>query len=276
MSQKNQVAIINVGANTRHYKGYGKIKSPIFDDGTFEFIPVPTGKLVKGEEPIEKIEDWPRYKVLKSFYDKRDSLTKFLPSSKWLNLRMHNDPEFCTFTYGDYLSNPRSSKLRNLKKGDYLFFLAHLWKWMGEYLYDERGGFFLIGFFEIKDWIDLDRPNEKELKQYRKNPHASAWYKLHSNSKYSQKMDFKNHRIFRGTKNSKRFQKAVPFNREIVDKALRDTQGRKLKWRGRTELSAIGSYTRTVKFVKGPDDDEHDALKRIKILWKHVKRYAGL
>lgn len=273
MSQKNQVAIINVGANTRHYKGFGKIKSPIFYDGTFEFIPVPTGKLVKGEEHIEKIKDWPRYKELKSFYGK-ESLAKFLPSRRWLDLRMHNDPQFDIPTYGDYLGNPRASKLRNLKKGDYLFFLAHLWRWISDGIYDERGDFFLIGFFEISDWIELDNPNEKELTHYRKNPHVLAWYKLRSDSKASQKMDFRNHRIFKGTRNSKRFQKAVPFNREIADKVLRDVQGRKLKWHGRTALSTIGSYTRTVKFVKGPNDDESDALKRIQILWEYVKRYA--
>lgn len=270
MSQKNQVAVINVGANTRHYKGYGKIKSPIFDDGRFEFIPIPTGKLVRGEESIEKIEDWPRYEELRSFYDKRENLVKFLPSRNWSNLRMHNDPEFCTFTYGDYLGNPRASKLQHLKKRGHLFFLAHLWKWKNNNFSDDRGDFFLIGFLEIDDWVDLDKPDGKKLERYERNLHALACHKFHPNSKDFQKMDFKKHRIFRGTENSERFQKAVPFNREIADEVLRDADGRRLKWRGGTELARIGSYTRTVKFIEGPDSS-----KRIQSLWEHVRKYAG-
>jgi hypothetical protein len=128
-----QVAIVNVGANCKHY-----IKSPIFGDRRFEFIPVPAGKLSdKHEAMIDRIKDWPRYDSLNSFYNRRQKLAKYLPErtrDKWLSQPMHNDPLFSSTndhnTYGDYYEHedyPKAAKLWELNIRDYILFLAHLW-----------------------------------------------------------------------------------------------------------------------------------------------------
>lgn len=283
----HQVAIANVGANTKHYKKYGKIRSPLREGRKFEFIPIPTGKLAgKDETYFDAITDWPKYKDLRSFYDKNENLSKYLPAhtrDKWLNQPMHNDPQFipaCDLSmYGDWHDpdnpkiNPRPANLWKLDKGDYIFFLAHLWPWTADGGYGEPGGFYIIGFLEIRKVIRFDQPEkelEKSLEPYRENPHALAWLKLHRDRKACADLDFKNNRIFLGTTSSKRFPKAIPFDWKIAVQVLRDSNGNKLELKGKSHNARIGSYTRAVRLLKGSRAEE-----RKKILWKYVEENAS-
>jgi hypothetical protein len=101
----SRIFIINVGVNTRH----GALKSPLFEDGSFEFIPIPEDKECKYCELL------PRYCELKPYSN--HNLLEIIPK-KYHNLRVHNDPEFDTFTYGDYpIHFPRAANLKKIKKG---------------------------------------------------------------------------------------------------------------------------------------------------------------
>ncbi|GAH85242.1 unnamed protein product, partial [marine sediment metagenome] len=117
VERSSQIFIANVGVNT----SYG-IMSPIFEDSSFEFIPIKEEKSIIGPNILT-------YEDLKCF-NSNDKLIKYLPERRHdiiSKQRVHNDPEFDTFTYGDVIdsSKPKSSNLSLIKKGDYLFFIAN-------------------------------------------------------------------------------------------------------------------------------------------------------
>jgi len=280
MFGNKQVAIVNVEANTRF-----SLRSPIFRDRRFELMPIPTGRLAGKngyERWIDKIESWPTYEDLRSYYDKREHLKKYLPSNnrvKWLKQRMHNDPQLdptsgC-LNYGDYYypkgkeKYTRAANLWKLGSDDFILFLAHLWDWVDSD-FEGDGRFYLIGLIEIKEYMNLDRPDERRLKCCKENPHVLEWLNRKVDPPAASLMDFANHRVFMGTENSHRFEKAVPFDWKIAVRVLRDSKGRKLARNGGTELSRIGSYTRAVRLIEGEDADE-----RKKILWKHIRKNSG-
>lgn len=112
-----KAGIINVASNSSHDTLGGR--GPIFGDGSFLFVPI--------------LESYPT-EASWSYGDL--GLLDFLPD--WMDekgnpiedIYSHYDPEFETFTFGDY---PKSSdggrlnrKLQTLEKGDYLFFFASL------------------------------------------------------------------------------------------------------------------------------------------------------
>jgi hypothetical protein len=74
---------------------------PEYSDGTFKFIPMP--------ENYPSAQSW-TYEEL--------GLKEVVPDS-WKYA--HNDPEFRSFTWGDYI-NKRTYLTRQLCKGDYVFF----------------------------------------------------------------------------------------------------------------------------------------------------------
>lgn len=75
--------------------------------------------------------------------------------------------------------------------------------------------------------------------------------------------------IFRGSRNSRRFNVAVPFTREIAEKVMLDREGRPWKWgRSKTDLQVIGSYTRSCRII----DDEG----RMGKLWSYVGKIEKL
>ena len=113
----NRIFLINVGVNASH----GNLRSPIFRDNAFEFIPIPeTGRRVS----CPGCSTLPRYKDLLT--NNGINILQIIPKS-FSDLRVHNDPEFISFTYGDYPnSSPRAANLKKATKGDFIFFLARL------------------------------------------------------------------------------------------------------------------------------------------------------
>ncbi len=220
---KSQIVIINVGMNTK----YG-LPGPLFNDGTFRFVPIPETKKVRnglGETYRQLgLEDW---------VSNPDNYA-------------HNDPEFETNTYGDYRMSKRGVRLRSanlfeLNKGDFLFFFSSLSK-----LRDRKRlkvtGFYLIGFLEIEK---IFAPKEaKSSLEVRNNAHR----RRENDSGYT---------IWKGTKRSTLFKTAVPMNRRSVDKYLRTSAGDLLPWdkpdkngNQRTEIEIINSATRTSRLIK--------------------------
>ena len=113
----SRVFLVNVGSNASH-----SFCSPIFEDRTFEFIPIPEDREL---DPLYGVQ----YKHLKSFNFPENDLMKFVPEKFW-NRTMHSDPEFDTFTYGDNCDvNPRASSLKTVERGDFLLFLSRLQSW---------------------------------------------------------------------------------------------------------------------------------------------------
>ena len=265
-----KISIINVGVNRSH----GTLKSPVFENDTFEFVPIPycspSDCPVEPGNCMECFEEYtvfPRYSDLLS--PNGSEFSEFIPPYR-LKTRTHNDPEFVTFTYGDFPSNPRASNLKKLDLGDRLFFLARLVKWNGSRFTDEAG-FYLIGFldidyiydeYELYDMVKSRRFDEK-FERIKNSAHMLMAQKypefwLH------EVQGWKGSWVFLGSDRSRRFPYAVPFDRELASKVMRDASGREWTWpENQTELQRIGSYTRSCRII--------DDKSRIDNLYKAIE-----
>ena len=132
--------VVNVGVNTAD-AGTRGLRSPVFPDGTFEFIPIKEASRFSHAEGIRRYSDLP------SWTGRARSLADFLPEQV-RQYRAHVDPEFETFTYGDILS-VRAANLAGVESGDQLWFLARLWdhdgtRWTG------GSGFYFVALIEVE------------------------------------------------------------------------------------------------------------------------------
>ena len=253
-----RIFLINVGTNASH-----PFCSPIFRDGTFEFVPIPE------DRNLEKPHSF-NYRDLHSFYDPSNNLEEFIPL-KFLDNTAHNDPEFDTFTYGDNCDvNSRAASLKKVERGDFLFFIARLQSWNEGPT--EEYGFYLIGYLHVEKIASsiIELPGNDTLDRFSANAHFRR--------AMSDPMLWDSFWVFAGSSWSKRFQKAVPVNREICDRLFRSADGGKWKWgrknSPRTDLQVIGSYTRTCRSVIDPLTKEGN--ERLRILWEWVDRYSGV
>jgi len=154
--EKNfQVVLLRVGIDT----GSGGILGPIFDDGTFEFIPIDARRDCLGRTYGNTLGKHGR------------KLIDYFPGrgkEKMRDAFLHLDPEFETFTYGD----PTTLKqgLKNLKQGDLLVFYAGLQGWGS---CKTPPGLYIIGYFVVEHagkYNDLKRADM--LKPFAKNWHV--------------------------------------------------------------------------------------------------------
>ncbi|WP_172824933.1 hypothetical protein [Halorientalis sp. IM1011] len=128
---------INVAANSSHTGGRG----PIYEDGTFRYIPIP-----EGNEAVME----PTYQDL--------NLDPIRPEST-KDTVAHLDPEFPElgysnhYTYGDR-HQPKTARIAELEEGDILFFYATL-DYVGEespsqeWINDDWGAY-IIGHFVLE------------------------------------------------------------------------------------------------------------------------------
>jgi hypothetical protein len=85
----------------------------------------------------------------------------------------------------------------------------------------------------------------------------------------AQPSSFTNFVIFKGSVNSRRFRYAVPFDREFVEHVpILMADGDKWQWEQKTDLSVIGSNTRTVRMHINPSTSE--GRKRAERFWQYV------
>ncbi|QDZ29576.1 hypothetical protein [Noviherbaspirillum sp. UKPF54] len=91
-------------------RGCGGSLSPRFEDGTFEYVPIPEFSEIAEGRGVTYADLPARCGV---------SLTSYVRSHRYT----HYDPEFETYTYGEP-SEPKRSQLLRLKPDDYLVFYA--------------------------------------------------------------------------------------------------------------------------------------------------------
>lgn len=131
-------------------KGCGGSLSPIFEDGSFEYIPIP--------------ESDPDTKEIRTYQNtsgrKNRPLADFLPS-KICNNKMHFDPEFETFTYGDP-SSKRNSLLK-LDKNDLLVFYAGLTPYKNN---KHPTALYIIGYFVVENVVDFNTLSKEETLKF--------------------------------------------------------------------------------------------------------------
>ena len=241
---QGRVFIINVGANTRHRQ-----QSPLFDDGTFEFVPIPSDN-----------DEGLTYADLRQFNSPNTPLfDRFADPAISPSENVHNDPEFATFTYGDNLGPRGKGSLRQLQEGDFLFFLAHLVPYTNRY--DKKyARFALVGYIEIAERLDNSDDPMFTSPAFNRNAHVRRWV----NSPAS----FTDYAVFKGSTNSRRFHTAVPFDHEFVEHIpILKKDGTAWEWDQRTELSVIGSNTRAVRIHINPQTDGERAERFWKRIW---------
>lgn len=225
------IYLVNVGANSSHRD----LRSPIFPNKRFELVPIPEDKISDRNSITTDLI--PRY--LDLFKNKT-----FIPNS-WLYRIAHYDPEFRTYTYGDYpKKSPRVFLMRHIQEGDLLFFLSRLTNWeKGNFTIDSA--FYLVGFFQICAVVkDVNLTPRKEIFDLIK---ANAHVKRAAISGNL----YDGFWVFKGSEKSKIFDIAVPFDKDIIDKVMRDASGRNWIWKdSKTANQTIGSYTRSCRCIK--------------------------
>ena len=112
------IFLANVGANTG--PEHRRLVSPLFDDGTFEFLPIP-----EGDRNLDKNTSAVHCRDLRSHREPNRDLRRYVPEHLW-NAACHNDPDLNSFTYGDACDKPRASNLKDMESGDVLLFIARL------------------------------------------------------------------------------------------------------------------------------------------------------
>ena len=153
-----QVVLLRVGIDT----GSGGIHSPLFKNGTFEFVPISDKRNRFGVnlETYGNTRGTVHRKLLVGYFPERRQ-------AKANDLCLHNDPEFQTYTYGDP-TTPKAG-LRKLKKGDLLVFYAGLqgWGWHRD------PALYIIGYFEIEKAVLAREHTWKDLQsEFRRNFHV--------------------------------------------------------------------------------------------------------
>ncbi|MBI4218743.1 MAG: hypothetical protein HY682_01270 [Chloroflexi bacterium] len=248
-----RIWLANVGANSSH-----SYSSPLFPDGTFEVLPIVETPPLAGPHSV-------RFADLRSFNDPGTSLARWVPE-RLHNAAAHFDPEFLTYTYGDNCATaPRAAALKNVQRGDLIFFVARLARWERNRFSGEPG-FFLVGFLEVDSVVSDVRgaPRDALLARVRANAHIRrglndpAWW----NGFW----------VFAGTARSNRFRHGVPVDRDFVSEVLRDARGGPWRWnRNRSELQTIGSYTRSCRCII--DESNAEAAPRVTALRQRIKRH---
>lgn len=156
------------------------VNAPIFDSGTFEFIPIlelwdeNTYFLRKGDRTVTICDESEidseactlevrTYSAIEtkrenSSYGKR--LSEFVPQ-KYENAIVHFDPDFEDFTYGDSIITPKGTQISKLEKDDYIFFVESLAPYIKEayvgrskslirYYQQRNMAKFVIGYFKVQ------------------------------------------------------------------------------------------------------------------------------
>lgn len=182
--------LLHIGADQSNQMTLG-INGPIFEDGTFEYIPIMENWTIDGKDSYFVKEGDKTFLVNKNGRREIESLTDevrtysnigarnnygggmlsdYIPS-QCENAIVHNDPDFSYFTYGDKVNNPRGNQIKELGQGDYLFFVASLVPYSKEFKSKDRSlirqfqkgkmAKYVIGYFKVQSIYHLLKTTEK-------------------------------------------------------------------------------------------------------------------
>jgi hypothetical protein len=256
-SLPRRIYLVNVGVNASH-----RLKSPIYPDGHFEFVPIPEEEAAQdsGSGDVQPV----RYRDLHCYHSSESLLSLFPEQVRAIHTDrvVHDDPHLGhdsvgrpdDFSYGDIpLVNPRASALRQARVGDWLVFIANL----ADYDVDRHGftgkrALYLIGLIEIgrileyrpsdRTLWDRDTPHPYPLTAYAGNAHVNRVRRLPD---HYRDQPFS---IFGGSTRSTRFQHAVELTQERCRVCFTDKQGQPFDDRGfPTFMACVGAYTRSVR-----------------------------
>ena len=216
-----KVALVRVGIDS----GAGGIHAPLFEDGTFEYLPIPDGF---GLDP----------RTYGNTIGRRGRpLVDYFPprlQGRVASQAMHVDPEFGTFTYGDP-SVPKSG-LRHLRPGDLLVFFCGLEGWD----HPAAPALYLLGYFEVAAAgraRDFTEPERREL--FGENFHVrhACIYRQQEDRLV----------LVKGSPASRLFERAV-----AISEPGRTRTGKPLKVLSREMQAIFGGFDGRLSFQRSP------------------------
>jgi len=216
-----KVVLLRVGIDT----GSGGIHSPLFQDGSFEFVCIPDGCNV----------DERTYGSL--IGERGIPLVKYFPlprQSAMLNQPVHVDPEFATFTYGD--PTRLKAGLRHLKPDDLLIFYAGLEGWD----FKRDPALYLIGYFEVLTAGRATDYSENELRRL----FGANFHVRHERIYRQQKSDLV---LVKGSENSRLLKKA-----KLISGVGYDRLGRPIKILSPAMQKIFGDFDGKVSIQRSP------------------------
>lgn len=128
-------------------KGTDGTLAPIFEDGSFEYIPISEGDARSREDRTYKNTMGRTGKPLAAYLPKAIE-----------NRTLHYDPEFETFTYGD--PTAKRTYLLKLEKGDLLVFYAGLTPYQTT---KYETALYIIGYFTVDEVIDFNTVTRQDI-----------------------------------------------------------------------------------------------------------------
>ena len=175
-------------------KGTDGALAPIFKNGSFEYIPLSEKNLKTSEK-----KTFDNTRGLNGRY-----LSHYLPK-KIIDRKLHLDPEFNTFTYGD--QTVKRNYLLKLKEGDLLVFYAGLTPYKNQV---HKEGLYIIGYFDVEMVVDFNDLSSSE-KMYNCS--------IYRNNSHIKSKTIKNLVIIKGQdKSSKLLNKAVLISKKKLNK----------------------------------------------------------
>jgi hypothetical protein len=179
-------------------KGTDGALAPIFRDGSFEYIPL-------SEKNMNSTE---KRTFSNTLGLKGKTFSYYLPK-KIINRKLHYDPEFTTYTYGDQTS--KRNYLLKLEKNDILVFYAGLTPYNNT-VYDEA--LYIIGYFHVEEVVDFNKINTTE---------KQSKYDIYKNNAHIKFDGLENLVIVKGYENkSKLLNKAVIISKKKLNKIGRN------------------------------------------------------
>lgn len=216
-----KIALLRVGIDT----GSGGIHGPLFQDGTFEYIPIPDGFGIDQRTYGNTIGKHGRKFI--EYFPKQWQ-------AKMIDQSIHFDPEFKTFTYGDP-TQPKAG-LRRLQPCDMLIFYCGLEGWD----FKREPALYLMGYFEVLvagKVYDFSQSDLKDL--YYGNFHVK-----HQDIFDQQKDKLV---LVKGTSNSRLLNKAV-----LISEVGRDRSGKPLKVLSAEMQKVFGSFGGKISIQRSP------------------------
>jgi hypothetical protein len=216
-----KIALLRIGIDS----GSGGIQGPLFQDGTFEYIPIPD----------DSGKDERTYGNTTGKYGKK--LVEYFPESrkaKVANQSIHFDPEFLTFTYGDPTS-PKAG-LRHLQQGDMLIFYCGLEGWD----FKSSPALYLMGYFEILAAGKAIDFSANELKD-----HFSKNYHVRHREIYEHQK--RKLILVKGSSKSRLLNRAI-----CISNIGRDRSGKPLKVLSPEMQKIFGDFDGKISFQRSP------------------------
>jgi hypothetical protein len=216
-----KAAMLRVGIDT----GSGGMNGPLFNDGSFEYIPIPDRSGVDERT------------YANTFGLKGRKLVEYFPKSRQPGVSrqsIHFDPEFATFTYGDPTS-PKA-RLRHLEEGDMLIFYCGLEGWD----FGSEPALYLMGHFEVlaagkaSDFQDGDRHDLFE----------NNFHVRHQAIYERQKADLV---LIKGSEESRLLKKAIR-----ISMMGKDRNGKPLKVLAHNMQNIFGTFNGRLSFQRSP------------------------